>query len=469
MSLYFALIIAAIVRFWGIATRPFDGDEGVILWQVSQPTLRESYAAITRDAHPPFLHLLSWFGIHIFGRSELGMRFFPALFGVGLVFASYRLALLFLGRRAASLAAWLVALSPYLVFFSREARMYAPLAFLCVVALTKLVEKKWWQFTLFATAAVYTHYLGLLLIVLALFRRFWKGAAASVILLLPLLPLAIPQFIGRLHEAGGTHVAANIKGFINVFYRFGAGRTFLGLEFTPHSYLVWFQHNPLSLLGFVVTLVVPATLVMIGTIKTIRDRKWRMIWQFIGLSLTLALVSTEVGSRAARNLSFLAPLYLIVLTVGIAQFKKPYHYVVSAAACAIFVLGIGNQLLIEDKKPGVPVVVNAIHAAAANHAVVLARGSFLHGESTIFDYYWRRDFHAEAPPDVVDYFADYHIGNINELKAQSVAAKISELQKTYDTVFYYDFSYSPNDLAQPPTILGLDKENQPIALWRIER
>lgn len=468
MSLYLAIIAGFLLRFWRLGLRSFDGDEGVILWQATEPNFSQFWESITRDAHPPLTAALSWLGIHLFGVNEGGLRFFSAFFGVLLVPASYLLASELLDKRRALLVAWLVALSPYLVSFSQEARMYAPLGLFVVMALWAITKRKQLHLVIFTALAIYTHYLGLLLLMVLMVRKQWKPLLAVVVLTAPLLPLAMPQFIGRIQEAGGLNPVANIKGVVNAFYRFGAGRSFLGLELNPANHLQWLRANPLSWLAFAVTLIVPAILFIYGLLQNFKKNEWRPVWLLGGLAVLLALVSTEVGGRAARNLSFLAPLYFMVLGASLFQLKQIPKLLGGAALVGILGLGLTQHYFNESLKPGVPAIVDYIASQTVGDGAVLARGSFLKGESTIFNYYWRKRNGGE-PPTVVDYYGEYRIGNLRELRQQSVKQRTEELLKDHPTVFFYDFSYLPHDLEGQPTVLGYDKEDQPIALRRRDR
>ncbi|MFY9484419.1 MAG: glycosyltransferase family 39 protein [Patescibacteria group bacterium] len=468
MSLYFAIITGILLRFWRLGLRPFDGDEGVILWQATQPSFGQFWESIARDAHPPLIHVLSWFGLKIFGESEFALRFFPAVFGILLIPASFLLARELIGRRQALFVAWLVALSPFLVSFSQEARMYAPLGFFVVMALWALSKNKPLHLAMFTLLAIYTHYLGLLLLPVLIIRRQWKPLLAVIILTLPLLPLALPQFIGRIQEAGGSNPIANIKGIVNAFYRFAAGRSFLGLELNPANHLMWLRANPLSWFAFALTLVVPAILFIYGLPQNFKKNEWRPVWVLGSLAVVLALVASEVGGKAARNLSFLAPFYLMVIGASLFNLKQIPKLLGGVALLGILGLGLTQRYFKESLKPGVPAIVDYIASQNVADAAVLARGSFLKGESTIFNYYWRKRSGGE-PPVVVDYYGEYRIGNLRELRKQSVKQRTEELLKDHPTVFFYDFSYLPHDLEGQPTILGYDKEDQPIALWRVDR
>ena len=64
--------------------------------------------------------------VTIIGHSELSLRLLSVLSGVGLVLASFFVVMRLTGNRiAALLSAWLVAIDPYFVEYSQEARPYA--------------------------------------------------------------------------------------------------------------------------------------------------------------------------------------------------------------------------------------------------------------------------------------------------------------------------------------------------------
>ncbi len=158
-----------------------------------------------------FFWLRGWIGLA--GVSEYALRFFSTWFGVLTVALTYALGRRLLGRAPGALAALLTALSPYLVWYSQEVKMYTllpALALLAVYALQRAAvggERGWWAVQVIATSlAFYTHvWSALLLPVQALllvtwwprWRAHWHGALVSLALLsLPYLPLALWQIPG---------------------------------------------------------------------------------------------------------------------------------------------------------------------------------------------------------------------------------------------------------------------------------
>ncbi len=118
-------------------------DEGVT-WMLSQMQLPSLIQWTADDIQPPLYYLLLWATDLLFSDSEWALRFPSALSGTLLIPLLYSLARALSGRRAAGLApllaAALAALSPLLVYYSQEARMYTLLVFEAALA-TYLLAK----------------------------------------------------------------------------------------------------------------------------------------------------------------------------------------------------------------------------------------------------------------------------------------------------------------------------------------
>ena len=155
-----------------------------------------------------FLLLRGW--IALTGASEYAMRFFSLIFGVLCVPLIYALGRRLFDPLTGLLAALLVALSPYLTWYSQEVKMYTLVPALALLALYVLQRAilegggKWWAVQIVATTlAFYSHILAALLILVqgliylawwSLSRKRWKGALISLACLtLPYLPLVVWQ------------------------------------------------------------------------------------------------------------------------------------------------------------------------------------------------------------------------------------------------------------------------------------
>jgi mannosyltransferase len=118
--------VAAIVRFSALGHQSYDVDEAVTALRVIHPSLAATMHAVFRgERTPPLYYLLAWLWSRPFGTDEVGLRSLSALLGTVTVPAAYLAARELASRRAGLIAAALVAVNPYLIWYSQEARAYA--------------------------------------------------------------------------------------------------------------------------------------------------------------------------------------------------------------------------------------------------------------------------------------------------------------------------------------------------------
>ncbi len=130
---------AAILRFWPLGTEGIWRDEAATWMQISG-TLGEVITRTAQDTYPPGYNLLAWLSLHVFGATEVGLRFPAAVLGTLAVPACYWLGRLTGGRTAALLAALLTAFSPFAIYYSQEARPYALLLLASALHLALLIR-----------------------------------------------------------------------------------------------------------------------------------------------------------------------------------------------------------------------------------------------------------------------------------------------------------------------------------------
>lgn len=127
------VVLAGALRLPGIARDGMWSDECATATWAALP-YREVLAAAGADNHAPLFFLLEKLPISALGQTEFAARLLPALLGLVAVIAVFML-----GRRSHTpgtglLAAFLLAISPMHVHYSREARDYALLMVLVVLA-----------------------------------------------------------------------------------------------------------------------------------------------------------------------------------------------------------------------------------------------------------------------------------------------------------------------------------------------
>jgi mannosyltransferase len=155
--------------------------------------------ATAGDTHPPLFYLVMWGWVRLFGESEFSLRF-PAMLASVAAWPVFWLATGSLGwpRRVRQLGLTMLTLSPFQVYFAQEARMYAGLQLVVLLAVWCLAERRWLWLALSITALLYLHNYGVIYAAIlglwALYRErrlSWHLVAAFALPALAFVPWAL--------------------------------------------------------------------------------------------------------------------------------------------------------------------------------------------------------------------------------------------------------------------------------------
>jgi 4-amino-4-deoxy-L-arabinose transferase-like glycosyltransferase len=179
LLLLLVLLASFGLRVYRLGDKSVWWDEGLAAWSARQ-SLVEIAQWTSADVHPPLYFWMLHFWRQASGDSEFGLRTLSVAIGVLTVAATYLLASEVGSRAAGLLAAALVALSRFDVWWSQEMRMYALAALWAVLALWAAVRfwdrGRWMDaglYTLFVTAGLYTLYLSVSVLVVANMVWLW--------------------------------------------------------------------------------------------------------------------------------------------------------------------------------------------------------------------------------------------------------------------------------------------------------
>src|SRR5205823_9773901 len=92
------------------------------------------HAVATNESTPPLYYGLAWVWAKVLGTGEVGLRSLSALSGVAVIPVVYLAGRELGSRRAGVYAALLAALSPFLIWYSQEARAYMLLTLVCALS-----------------------------------------------------------------------------------------------------------------------------------------------------------------------------------------------------------------------------------------------------------------------------------------------------------------------------------------------
>ena len=358
------IALAALVRLWRLSYHSLWFDEAVSLqWATSSPLwIWQKTVTLVEDKHPPGYYLLlhTWIGLLEplgLANNDAALRLLGSLLGVLTVAGVLLLVRRLSGRAVALLAGLLVALSPLLVWYSQELRMFQPATTAlvwagCCLFLAWTSERRWprwgWWLGLVFTllAALYSYLfsafvlpavgLTLLLLWLATSRsgvppsdgkgaqpsstnhwRFVEGVLALAIVTVLFLPLAYNAWVvnGSEGEPG------------QAFAQFGQTLWRLLGVFTlwRGDWPAWLPTVSLGLFGLlaVAGLVAPATgrSAQVSGSSALSasylDRGWLWLWLGIPLLIGNVLLASSASVFAEdRYFLFLTPFLLWAVARG---------------------------------------------------------------------------------------------------------------------------------------------------------
>jgi mannosyltransferase len=214
-AVFAATMIGGAIRFSTLNIQSFWDDEGFTVHLMRLGFVDMLEGVSETEGSPHLYYVLAWGWAQIFGTGEWGLRALSALFGTATIPVVYLAARAIGSRRGAAIAAFLVATSPLLAWYSQEARTYALFAFLSALTFLAFTQAlggdtrslMWWAAT--ASLALAAHYFAIFIVVpeaaWLLFslgvRRATLGAAGIVAAVAAaLLPVALHQS----QHAGGA-------------------------------------------------------------------------------------------------------------------------------------------------------------------------------------------------------------------------------------------------------------------------
>jgi uncharacterized membrane protein len=138
-----ALVVAFALRVYLLSAQSLWNDEGTSIALASR-SIEAIINGAARDIHPPLYFFLLHFWMPLVGQAEFAVRFLSVIAGVLVVALTFRLARFFFDEEVAIIAAFLLALSPFQIYYSQETRMYiwvALFAAMSVCAMTRVLER----------------------------------------------------------------------------------------------------------------------------------------------------------------------------------------------------------------------------------------------------------------------------------------------------------------------------------------
>ncbi len=340
------VLLGTVLRFVTITKSSIWHDEGFSIMLARQP-LVQIWQLTARDVHPPGYYAILHVWIRFFGESVFAIRSISAIAGIGIMIIGYLLIKRIAGGRAALLSLLFLALAPFLIRYSQEARMYGLLGLLmigAVYAIIRILEQphkaKWYVvYGLCVAAGLYTHYFTVLAVFsfwlyllidnrsLLANKRWWIANLLALTAFLPWLPNMIAQLTRGQGLSWLPHTSWHTF-FDTVwqFMTFTDGQRLplliyilLGLVMVAVGIFVWWRDHTKyqSWHLLVVFSFVPIVLaIVVSFIKPIFHERYFM-FSSIGLYLMLGIAIDQVGIKATWLIYVLTLFVVVVEIIGI--------------------------------------------------------------------------------------------------------------------------------------------------------
>lgn len=349
---YYVPILLGLITLFGLELRvaisncPMWYDEGhSILVAVQQFPFGIDNFLFTKDfQHTPFYFYFLHFWLKIFGTSEILLRFSSVIFGVATIPLTYIVAkkLYKNDKIVGIISAILVAVSPLMIYYSIEVRMYMMVTFLAVLSMNYLLDfdakgdkKSLIKLLVTNTLIPYLLIGGIVFNIgqaiaytLYLFlaqkeetekiRKYLTYRVYQLILLVPYFIIAIYYAYQR-----SKFIMFHIPSF--QFINFvGNVQNFFGAKV---GMLFWTQYLPIMIdFLFFVSVIIPIVYFICALIRAFKEKDAKLYMAFLMTTIAYVIIliscMLKVIVLVPRYIIFIVPILMILAAVGFSKLKK---------------------------------------------------------------------------------------------------------------------------------------------------
>jgi len=309
-------ILAFILRLINL-NQSFWLDEAAQVLESARPIGKQFDLA--SDFHPPLYHVILHFWMYL-GKSEIWIRLLSIVFGLGSIYFIYKIAKFLFDNNIAILSAFLVAISPYHIWYSQEARPYMLFVFASLASTYFFLNNKWTFYIVFSILSFYSLYFAPFLIfshlILALIykRNLLKEIFISLALIILSFIFWLPNFLVQLNTGingiftGWTDIVStsSLRLLPSIISKFIWGRT--GFEYKS-AYLL---------------ILLPAVSIFLYSLfisQKSKQGRMTLILFFIPI-ISSFTISFFLPVVAPQRLLFILPLFSLISAIGLNYHKN---------------------------------------------------------------------------------------------------------------------------------------------------
>jgi hypothetical protein len=386
-----AITVLGVVLRAVFAAQSLNADELSTRWIVAGRSLAGVISMVHTDAEitPPLYFALAWLATRI--AVTAGLLRAPALIaGAAVMPLAFAIGVRTVGRRAALVATALATLSPFLIFYSAEARAYELLTALVMVSTLAMLigaergGARWWAlYAVASCAAVYTHYTAVFVLAGQLGWLLWRhpGARRPALLanagaILGFLPW-LSGFRGDL-SSGTTDILFALEPFTAHTVQVSVTHWLVG--YPPSGPLTGLTDLPGTLALAMLTVGV---LLGAAGVAADSERRWPSAPLVLAIVLALAtpvgeLLVSVAGSNllaSGRNLAASWPGVALVLGALVVAGRPPLALAATALTLGSFAIGAAKIVGADYRRPDYRAAAEIVDAEAGPHDAVVDHAS----------------------------------------------------------------------------------------------
>lgn len=329
-------LLALILRLYHLDFNSIWLDEAFTYFYIQQGWI-DIFRNIATDCHPPLFYWITKL-VMIFGSGDWWLRLLPTIIGTATIPVFY-----FIGREfsdgTAIVTGLLLAVSPFHIAYSQEARMYTLLLFFFSLSFLYFLRRRYIIAAVFGGLCFWTHFysaISYMMLWVLQEKDLVKSSLVYLAFTLFLIPPALAMFTGKTSGAPqwgwpGYHLV--IEGF----------RQMLGYGF-------WL---PILMLA----------LIILGCRYLWGNNRARL-FQLVIFIAAVSWISMDVSflmPMTPRYLITLMPALLLLVALGIREIGKvgPVILVVLLVMSGVSLHGYYTTMVKDDWRPVVPVVQDA--------------------------------------------------------------------------------------------------------------
>lgn len=349
MLLLFIISIGAFLRLYKLGSNSLWFDEAISVWFAKESIANILIKQTSGDVHPPLYYILLRLWLSVFGNGEFNVRLLSAIFGIISIPLLYLIVKNLFGNLPALISALILAISPFHIYYSQEARMYSVLTFCVLLSIFFMVKMLWigeeltqTRKTIFysigyvisTVVAIYCHNLALLLPVAQnlFFIIFWnryrplsKFWIPSLLTIIILWAPWTSSFFKQSSSVAGSFYAPplTLESIIILFATFNNGPTYWLFNWIDVGNFSFIHGRPV-----LVTIIFFGFLFLAGIIygrHNPRSLALLLLISFVPIGTQL-LISLKHSILAAQTLIWASVPYIVLIALGISSIKSKWVF-----------------------------------------------------------------------------------------------------------------------------------------------